>query len=168
MLSSSLSLALLTGQPVYLTKIRARRPKPNLQPQHLAAVRAAAAISGAEVWAHRPRGLGDSKVSSAHRRVGLNAKLETKRGSCHPSSLGVFVVHYACSQEAINEAEGNYDHETDTLVIVLRDQRIGGSDEIKPGVIAGFGYGGSVVRFEVLRASQVVEKTKAMQFAVSA
>ena len=61
-----------------------------------------------------------------------------------------------------------YDRETDTLVIVLRDQRIGGSDEIKPGVIADFGYGGSVARFEVLRASQVVEKTNAMQFAVSA
>ena len=64
--------------------------------------------------------------------------------------------------------EGDYDHETDTLVIVLRDQRIGGSDEINPGVIADFGYGGSVLRFEVLRASQVVENTKAMQFAVSA
>ena len=64
--------------------------------------------------------------------------------------------------------EGDYDHEPDTLVIVLRDQRIGGSDEIKPGVIADFGYDGGVVRFEVLRASQVVEKTKAMQFAVSA
>ena len=61
-----------------------------------------------------------------------------------------------------------YDRETDTLVIVLRDQRIGESDEIKPGVIADFGYDGGIVRFEVLRASQVVEKTNAMQFAVSA
>ena len=50
MLSSSVTLALLTGQPVHLTNMRARRPKPDLQPQHLAAVRAAAAISGAEVW----------------------------------------------------------------------------------------------------------------------
>jgi hypothetical protein len=105
MLSSSVTLALLTGQPVHLTNMRARRPKPNLQPQHLAAVRAAAAISGAEVQgACTFEVLETSKLSSAHlRRLGLNAELETKRGSCHPSSLGVFVVHYACSQEAINK-----------------------------------------------------------------
>ena len=48
-LRSSLSLSVLTGQHVHLTAVRAGRPKPGLQPQHLAAVRAAAAISGAEV-----------------------------------------------------------------------------------------------------------------------
>lgn len=48
-LRSSLALAMLTGQPVRLTNIRARRPKPGLQAQHLAAVQAAAAVCGAEV-----------------------------------------------------------------------------------------------------------------------
>jgi uncharacterized protein YuzE len=61
-----------------------------------------------------------------------------------------------------------YDRQTDTLVITLRDQRIRESDEIRPSVIADFGYGGGIVRFEVLRASQVVEKTTEMQFAVAA
>jgi uncharacterized protein YuzE len=61
-----------------------------------------------------------------------------------------------------------YDRETDTLVITLRDQRIRESDEIKPGVIADFGYDRGIVRFELLRASQVVEKTNEMQFAVAA
>ena len=61
-----------------------------------------------------------------------------------------------------------YDRETDTLIMALRDQRIRESDEIKPGVIADFGYDGGIVRFEVLRASQVVEKTNEMQFAVAA
>ena len=61
-----------------------------------------------------------------------------------------------------------YDRETDTLIISLRDQRIRESDEIKPGVIADFGYDGGIVRFEVLRASEVVEKTTEMQFAVAA
>jgi RNA 3'-terminal phosphate cyclase (ATP) len=46
---SSLTLAVMTGQPVHITHIRARRAKPGLQPQHLMAVRAAAQISGAEV-----------------------------------------------------------------------------------------------------------------------
>jgi len=58
-LSSSVTLALLTGQPVHLMNLRARKPKPGLQRQHLAAVRAAAAISGAEVQGMHLRGLGD-------------------------------------------------------------------------------------------------------------
>lgn len=48
-LRSSLTLAILTGRPVRVHNIRARRPKPGLQAQHLAAVRAAASISAAEV-----------------------------------------------------------------------------------------------------------------------
>jgi RNA 3'-terminal phosphate cyclase (ATP) len=48
-LRSSLTLSLLTRQPVRLTNIRAKRPKPGLQPQHLAAVKAAAAISAGQV-----------------------------------------------------------------------------------------------------------------------
>ena len=48
-LRSSLTLSMLTRLPVHLTHIRARRPKPGLQAQHLAAVRAAATISAAQV-----------------------------------------------------------------------------------------------------------------------
>ncbi len=48
-LRSSLSLAILTGKPVSITHIRASRAKPGLQPQHLQAVLAAAAICGAQV-----------------------------------------------------------------------------------------------------------------------
>lgn len=59
-----------------------------------------------------------------------------------------------------------YDRETDTLVITLREERIQESDEIRPGVIADFGYDGKVVRFEILRASQTVQKATEMQFAV--
>lgn len=50
-----------------------------------------------------------------------------------------------------------YDRETDTLVIELRDERIKESDEVRPGVIADFGYDNGVVRFEVLDASKRVE-----------
>ena len=35
-----------------------------------------------------------------------------------------------------------YDPETDTLTIRLRDERIKESDEIRPGVIADFGFDG--------------------------
>jgi uncharacterized protein YuzE len=50
-----------------------------------------------------------------------------------------------------------YDRETDSLVITLREAPIQESDEVRPGVIADFGEDGGVVRFEVLRASRVVE-----------
>jgi RNA 3'-terminal phosphate cyclase (ATP) len=46
---SSLALAAATGQAVPISRVRARRAKPGLQAQHLTAVRATAAISGAEV-----------------------------------------------------------------------------------------------------------------------
>jgi uncharacterized protein YuzE len=61
-----------------------------------------------------------------------------------------------------------YDPETDTLTIRLRDERIKESEEVRPGVVADYGYDGGVVRFEVLRASKVVENAREMQFAVGA
>lgn len=49
-LRSSLALSILTGQSFRMQRVRAnRKPKPGLQPQHLASVRAAAAISGARI-----------------------------------------------------------------------------------------------------------------------
>lgn len=52
-LRSSLSLSLLTGQPVRLTRIRARRDKPGLGYQHRMAVQAAARVSRAQVEGDR-------------------------------------------------------------------------------------------------------------------
>ena len=44
---TSLSLSAITGTPVTITNVRARRSRPGLQPQHLMAVQAAAAICDA-------------------------------------------------------------------------------------------------------------------------
>ena len=60
-----------------------------------------------------------------------------------------------------------YDQETDTMTITLREERIKESDEVRPGVIADFGYDGGVVRFEILDASKVVQNTREMQFALA-
>lgn len=57
-----------------------------------------------------------------------------------------------------------YDQETDTLTITLRDARIRESDEVRPGVIADFGYDGEIVRFEILSASKVVTQPKAVAY----
>jgi RNA 3'-terminal phosphate cyclase (ATP) len=48
-LRTALSIATLMQRPVRLERIRARRPRPGLAAQHLAAVRAMAAVSGARV-----------------------------------------------------------------------------------------------------------------------
>ena len=48
----------------------------------------------------------------------------------------------------------SHQKETDTLTITLRDARVKESDEIRPGVIADFGYDGGVVGFEILQASK--------------
>jgi uncharacterized protein YuzE len=59
-----------------------------------------------------------------------------------------------------------YDPQTDSLTITLRDERIKESDEVRPGIIVDFGYDGSVVRFEIMQASKMVQNTREIQFAV--
>jgi RNA 3'-terminal phosphate cyclase (ATP) len=79
-LRSSLTLSILTGKPVSLTNIRARRPRPGLMAQHLNAVLAAAAVSMARVegarlhslslvFAAAKLGSGKFPVRYRHRRV---------------------------------------------------------------------------------------------------
>jgi len=63
--------------------------------------------------------------------------------------------------------KAEYDRETDTLTITLRDARVKESDEVRPGVIADFGYDGGVISFEILQASKLVEHAEEMQFAVA-
>jgi len=60
-----------------------------------------------------------------------------------------------------------YDVEADALTITFRDERIKESDEVRPGVIADFGYDGSLVRIEILDASHIVKNAREMQFAVT-
>ena len=60
-----------------------------------------------------------------------------------------------------------YDRETGSLVITLREAPIEESEEVRPGVIADFGKDGGAVRFELLRASRVVEDTERVQFATT-
>lgn len=48
-LRTALTFSILTGQPVRISQIRARRRNPGLAPQHLAGIRAAAQICGASL-----------------------------------------------------------------------------------------------------------------------
>ena len=60
-----------------------------------------------------------------------------------------------------------YDRETDSMTLTLRDEKIKESDQVRPGIIADFGYDGGTVRFEILDASKVVSSTKEIQFAIT-
>jgi uncharacterized protein YuzE len=60
-----------------------------------------------------------------------------------------------------------YDQETDSLTITLREDRIKEGDEVRPGVIADFGYDGGIVCFEIMQASKVVKNAREIQFAIS-
>jgi len=60
-----------------------------------------------------------------------------------------------------------YDPETDALTITLRQERIKESDEVRPGVIADFGYDGGLVRLEILQASKVVQNAREIQFGIN-
>ena len=51
----------------------------------------------------------------------------------------------------------NYDVETDILTITLRNATIQESDEVGPDVIADFAEDGTIVRFEILGASHLVD-----------
>lgn len=48
-----------------------------------------------------------------------------------------------------------YDPKSDSANMLLRDEPIRESDEVRPGVIADFGHDGRIVRFEILHASRV-------------
>lgn len=61
-----------------------------------------------------------------------------------------------------------YDKETDTLSITLREARVKESDEIRPGVIADFGYDGEVVGFEILNASRHMDNPPAVELVLGA
>ena len=45
----AVALATIKGEPLHIVRIRAKRPKPGLRPQHLAAVRACATLSGGSI-----------------------------------------------------------------------------------------------------------------------
>lgn len=57
-LRGALSLSTVTGRPMRVERIRAGRDRPGLRPQHLAAVRAAAEVGGADVEGAEPGSTG--------------------------------------------------------------------------------------------------------------
>jgi RNA 3'-terminal phosphate cyclase (ATP) len=84
---TALALAVTLGRSVVLTDIRANRRRPGLQPQHLAAVRALAAVGRAEV---RGAALGSSELEFRPQRIrSANYRIDVaeSRGSAGSTML---------------------------------------------------------------------------------
>lgn len=64
--------------------------------------------------------------------------------------------------------KAHYDRQTDILAVFLSSAPVEESDEIKPGIIVDFDNAGNIVGFEILDASQRVERPASMEFAVNA
>jgi uncharacterized protein YuzE len=61
----------------------------------------------------------------------------------------------------------NYDTETDTLTLRLRDGKVARRDEVTKGVVVDFDEAGGIVGIELLDVSKRSGNPKALEFAVS-
>ncbi|MEM4847127.1 MAG: RNA 3'-terminal phosphate cyclase, partial [Thermosphaera sp.] len=84
----SLALSSLTMKPVRVYNIRARRSNPGLRPQHLAAVKALAEVSGAEV---KGAGVGSTEVFFKPRRR-AHGRINIDVGTAGSASLVIQAV----------------------------------------------------------------------------
>jgi len=50
-----------------------------------------------------------------------------------------------------------YDKASNTVTVIFREARIKESDEIRPNLIADFGYDGKLVRLEILDARSLID-----------
>ncbi len=50
-----------------------------------------------------------------------------------------------------------YDKASNTVTLIFREARIKESDEIRPNLIADFGYDGKLVRLEILDARSLID-----------
>jgi len=59
----------------------------------------------------------------------------------------------------------NYDSQTDTLTVILRDAPVAESDETRPGIILDYDGAGNLISLEILDASKRVEEPASVTIA---
>jgi len=57
-----------------------------------------------------------------------------------------------------------YDRDTDTLSLILSDEQVAESDELKDGVIIDYNKKGRVVSVEILDASKTINEPTAISY----
>lgn len=95
-LRTALTLSMLTGRPFRMKRIRANREKPGLRPQHLAAVEAAAELSGARASGAY---VGSSKLEFEPGAYEAR-DLEIDIGTAGATSLVLQTLHLAIAMKA--------------------------------------------------------------------
>lgn len=59
-----------------------------------------------------------------------------------------------------------YDTETDVMDLILSDEGVSESDEIRDGVIVDYSISGKIVSIEILDASQKIADPKGIQYEI--
>lgn len=59
-----------------------------------------------------------------------------------------------------------FDPETDTLSIILRDEKISESDEVKEGIVIDYSKDGKIVSIEIMDASDQVTEPQSIFYGV--
>lgn len=57
-----------------------------------------------------------------------------------------------------------FDPETDTLSIILRDEKVSESDEVRDGVIIDYNKSGKIVSIEIMDASEQVAEPQGILY----
>ena len=57
-----------------------------------------------------------------------------------------------------------YDPDTDTLSLILREEPVAESDEVREGIIIDYGREGKIVSVEILDASENVAEPRAIAY----
>lgn len=57
-----------------------------------------------------------------------------------------------------------YDSDTDTLVLILRDDPVSESDELREGLIVDYDRDGQVLGFEVMDASRFITEPQSISY----
>lgn len=57
-----------------------------------------------------------------------------------------------------------YDPETDTLSIILRDEKVSESDEVRDGIIIDYSKDGKIVSIEIMDASEQVSEPQGILY----
>ena len=89
-LRTSLALSAITGTPVHVTRVRAKRSKPGLLRQHLTALRAAAEVAGARVTGDE---LGSGELRFVPLQLGasdLDGRMQVRAGLAAGDEIVVY------------------------------------------------------------------------------
>ena len=162
LLRHTVALATLLGEDVHITRIRAKRDKPGLRPQHLTAVKACADLSGARL---EGASIGSSELTFRPGRKVSGGKYSWDIGTAGSTTMLTMallpVAIFADTETSFTVSGGVFQdfapspcHTRHVLFPILRRMGVEAELEIeRPGYVPG---GNGVVRVMVKRLNQML------------